>query len=105
MNRRSAQLPVFLLGVLAASLVARAETLPREGHLAEVNGLELYYEVHGDGAPLVMLHAFGGSGASWSLRGRAGFGCATSPASRRPGRTPGTSRRTRAYRAPSRSLW
>ena len=67
MNRRSAQLLGVLAGVLATSLVAWAETgLPPQGHLAEVNGLELYYEVHGDGAPLVMLHAFGGSGTSWS---------------------------------------
>jgi pimeloyl-ACP methyl ester carboxylesterase len=26
-----------------------------------VNGLELYYEVHGDGPPLLLLHGGGGS--------------------------------------------
>jgi pimeloyl-ACP methyl ester carboxylesterase len=31
------------------------------GDYAEVNGLELYYEVHGDGEPLILLH--GGVGA------------------------------------------
>src|SRR6266508_6303133 len=67
MNRRSAQLFGVLASFLAASLVAGAETaLPPRGHLASVNGLDLYYELHGDGAPLVMLHSFGGSGASWS---------------------------------------
>ena len=28
--------------------------------LAAVNGLEMYYEIHGDGSPLLLLH--GGSG-------------------------------------------
>lgn len=32
------------------------------GNYAEVNGLELYYEIHGTGKPLVLLH--GGLGAS-----------------------------------------
>ena len=66
MNRRSLQLLGVLASVLASSLAARAETaLPPQGHLAQVNGFELYYEVHGDGAPLVMLHSFGASGAVW----------------------------------------
>jgi pimeloyl-ACP methyl ester carboxylesterase len=67
MNRRSTQLLGVLASVLAASLVARAETaLPPQGHLASVNGIQLYYEIHGDGAPLVMLHSFGASGTAWS---------------------------------------
>ncbi|HVX30371.1 MAG TPA: alpha/beta fold hydrolase [Nitrolancea sp.] len=32
-----------------------AERAPRNDY-AEVNGLRLYYEIHGDGAPLVLLH-------------------------------------------------
>lgn len=31
------------------------------GNYAEVNGLEMYYEIHGAGAPLILLH--GGVGA------------------------------------------
>jgi hypothetical protein len=27
-----------------------------QGHYATVNGLHMYYEIHGTGAPLVMLH-------------------------------------------------
>jgi len=65
MNRRGVQLFGVLACVLAASLVARAETLPPQGHLVEVNGFELYYEVYGDGPPLVMLHPFATSGAVW----------------------------------------
>ena len=37
-----------------------------EGHLALVNGAELYYEIHGDGnRDLVLLHGFFGSGSIW----------------------------------------
>jgi len=40
---------------------ARATTAPKTGY-APVNGLKLYYEIHGAGAPLVLLH--GGLGAT-----------------------------------------
>lgn len=42
-----------------------ARDMPPEGHLASVNGIEMYYEVHGEGAPLVLLHWFTGSSQSW----------------------------------------
>src|SRR5436853_5732847 len=32
-----------------------------EGHYADVNGIKLYYEIHGVGRPLILLH--GGLGA------------------------------------------
>src|ERR1700737_5159213 len=32
------------------------------GHYADVNGIELYYEIHGTGHPLILLH--GGLGAT-----------------------------------------
>jgi len=31
------------------------------GHRASLNGIELYYEIHGQGTPLVLLHGNGGS--------------------------------------------
>ncbi|HEY2942790.1 MAG TPA: alpha/beta hydrolase [Vicinamibacteria bacterium] len=48
---------------LAASPLAVAETgtTPKTGY-AKVNGLNLYYEVHGAGEPLILLH--GGLGAT-----------------------------------------
>ena len=48
MRSRSSRLLGLLASALAASLVARAETaLPPQGHLAQVNGFELDYEIHG----------------------------------------------------------
>ncbi len=42
-----------------ANAVARG-TASMEGHYASVNGLRMYYEIHGTGRPLVVLHgAFG----------------------------------------------
>ena len=36
-----------------------------EGHFASVNGMEMYYEIHGEGSPLVLLHGFTGSTLDW----------------------------------------
>jgi 3-oxoadipate enol-lactonase len=33
--------------------------------LAHINGIELYYEIHGDGPPLVLAHGAGGNHLSW----------------------------------------
>jgi len=33
---------------------------------AELNGIRLYYEVHGQGFPLVLLHGFAGTARSWA---------------------------------------
>ncbi len=35
------------------------------GSIANINGIQLYYEVYGEGKPLVLLHGFCGSGATW----------------------------------------
>ncbi len=39
--------------------------MPPEGHMASVNGIQMYYEIHGKGSPLVMLHGFTQSGHAW----------------------------------------
>jgi pimeloyl-ACP methyl ester carboxylesterase len=31
---------------------------PPEGHFVEINGMEMYYEIHGRGDPLLLLHGF-----------------------------------------------
>ena len=37
------------------------------GQVALVNDFEMYYEIRGDGEPLVLLHGGGGVGANWDL--------------------------------------
>src|SRR5690349_18602029 len=32
-----------------------------------VNEIEMYYEIHGEGEPLLLLHGGGGVGANWQL--------------------------------------
>ncbi|HEX7071945.1 MAG TPA: alpha/beta hydrolase [Rhodothermales bacterium] len=57
--------PRPLLVLVAAAFAVFAHTTTAEGQAirtpelkgyAEINGVELYYEVHGDGPPLIMLH-------------------------------------------------
>jgi pimeloyl-ACP methyl ester carboxylesterase len=56
--------------IVSAVLVLFAAVAPRaavaqnmaEGHTVEVNGIEIYYEVVGEGEPLVLLHSFSNSG-------------------------------------------
>src|SRR5258707_101518 len=35
------------------------------GHIASINGIDLYYEMRGEGEPLMLLHGFTGAGADW----------------------------------------
>ena len=37
---------------------------------AKVNGIDLYYEVHGEGFPLVWSHEFAGDHRSWETQVR-----------------------------------
>jgi pimeloyl-ACP methyl ester carboxylesterase len=43
-----------LVGTFAAT--AKAQDTAGEGQYAEVNGINLYYEIHGTGDPLILLH-------------------------------------------------
>lgn len=40
---------------------------PLPGKMELINEIELYYEMDGQGEPLVLLHGFTGSGADWKL--------------------------------------
>ena len=33
-----------------------------------VNGVELYYEIHGDGEPVLLIHGLGSSTRDWDLQ-------------------------------------
>ena len=37
------------------------------GHIETVNDIEMYYELRGEGEPLLLLHGGGGVGANWEL--------------------------------------
>lgn len=43
------------------------EPTSTQGHIELINGIEMYYEVRGDGEPLLLLHGGGGIGANWDL--------------------------------------
>jgi pimeloyl-ACP methyl ester carboxylesterase len=57
-----------LLSMAIGSTVARADDkkLPVGGKYAEVNGLKMYYEVHGRGKPLVLLHGAFATAEGWA---------------------------------------
>jgi pimeloyl-ACP methyl ester carboxylesterase len=40
----------------AEDIVTQLDSTPRTSGYADVNGLHMYYEVHGEGSPLVLLH-------------------------------------------------
>lgn len=62
---RRVLLGIALLFWLGARCSAE-DHLPPEGKVASINGMEMYYEIHGQGEPLVLLHGFSGSGSLWS---------------------------------------
>jgi pimeloyl-ACP methyl ester carboxylesterase len=66
-HKTVARLLAPLAPAIFASVVAAGEPMtpygdnPAAGHTATVNGIGLYYEVYGTGAPLVVLHGNGGN--------------------------------------------
>jgi len=37
------------------------------GHITAINDIQMYYEIRGEGEPLVLLHGGGGAGVNWDL--------------------------------------
>ncbi|HYU35501.1 MAG TPA: alpha/beta hydrolase [Thermoanaerobaculia bacterium] len=42
-------------------------TPPACGQTVPINGMEMYFEIQGEGEPLVLLHGFSGAGSNWGL--------------------------------------
>lgn len=61
---------VSLVVCLAAFLFATASPIPlhaqNESGYISVNGLDMYYEIHGEGEPLVLLHGAFGTAEGWA---------------------------------------
>lgn len=53
------------LSLLTTVLAASAASAQTTGRSYTLNGIEMHVESHGQGEPLVLLHAFGASGAMW----------------------------------------
>ncbi len=60
-------LTLFVIGVLCLSNASAQSkngvygSNPSAGHYAKINGIDMYYEIYGNGKPLLMLHGNGGS--------------------------------------------
>ncbi|MBN9297298.1 MAG: alpha/beta hydrolase [Filimonas sp.] len=50
---------LLLLLFLSTSIFINMNAQSTSGHYADINGLKLYYEIHGEGYPLVLLHGGG----------------------------------------------
>ena len=68
MKRLSFAFTVTVVFFIGSHVLAQAQVIAPEkeaGQVAEVNGIQMYYEAHGKGEPLVLLHGFSASGAVW----------------------------------------
>ena len=52
---------IFLIVIAFISININAQKLHENGKYVDVNGVNLYYEVYGEGEPLLMIHGNGGS--------------------------------------------
>ena len=43
----------------------RMTTATTSGQTAAINGMQMYFEIHGEGEPLLLLHGFTGAGSNW----------------------------------------
>ena len=58
----AARPPLLAAVTLVVAAAGAAAQTSREGHTVTLNGFEMYYETVGEGAPLVLLHGWSGTG-------------------------------------------
>src|SRR5688572_9087447 len=56
----------FSLAMVALAATQAAIGQETKGKYAQVNGLKMYYEIHGSGKPLVLLHGAFGTVEGWA---------------------------------------
>ena len=57
--RQRALLKLLILSIATMISVNAQAQMPAAGHYAQVNGITMYYEIHGSGHPLVLIHGGG----------------------------------------------
>lgn len=62
--RFSVFIVVIILAITGAEQFSWAQLSPTQ-HTVPVNGMQMYYEIYGQGEPVVLLHGFTGSGQNW----------------------------------------
>jgi pimeloyl-ACP methyl ester carboxylesterase len=53
-------------GLVSLALTPACATLLHSGHYARIHGIRMYYELHGKGAPLLLIHGGAGNGMQFS---------------------------------------
>lgn len=52
-------LTIFSMLTLLVSVIPRGAEAQQAGRYASMNGIRMYYEIHGTGRPLVLIHGGG----------------------------------------------
>ncbi len=66
LGRHAILIILFLLKYSVCSAQTIAELTPTIQNSVPINGMMMYYEIYGQGEPLVLLHGFTGSGKNWA---------------------------------------
>ncbi len=56
---------ILILFILLFSFEISFSQTPKRAEVVSLNGVKIYYEVYGKGAPLILLHGYAGSSKSW----------------------------------------
>lgn len=57
-NNKFTHIPLIIMAMMTAGNSTQAQTT-EQGKYANVNGIKMYYEIHGTGKPLVLIHGGG----------------------------------------------